>query len=118
VTTALPPIEAERFYRDLEPALARAQLCAPRQRTRAIHAKIAIAEKIFAQTQHPAGDWPRCSVRRQRECLRAGEDSTGEVGARCGMERIPKTICCTNALTLACGSRKSMKRFLPDLQRV
>jgi putative transposase len=42
---ALPPIEAERFYRDLEPALARAQRARHRHRhrhrARAIHAKIA-----------------------------------------------------------------------------
>ena len=44
---ALPPIEAERFYRDLEPALARAQRARQRQRTRAIHAKIANRRKDF-----------------------------------------------------------------------
>ena len=38
---AVPPIEAERFYRDLEPALARAQRARHRHRARAIHAKIA-----------------------------------------------------------------------------
>jgi putative transposase len=43
----LPPIEAERFYRDLEPALARAQRARQRQRTRAIHAKIANRRKDF-----------------------------------------------------------------------
>jgi len=44
---ALPPIEAERFYRDLEPALARAQRARQRQRTRTIHAKIANRRKDF-----------------------------------------------------------------------
>jgi putative transposase len=44
---ALPPIEAERFYRDLEPALARAQRAGHRNRTRAIHAKIANRRKDF-----------------------------------------------------------------------
>jgi putative transposase len=44
---ALPPIEAERFYRDLEPALARAQRARHRNRTRAIHAKIANRRKDF-----------------------------------------------------------------------
>jgi putative transposase len=44
---ALPPIEAERFYRDLEPVLARAQRARHRQRSRAIHAKIANRRKDF-----------------------------------------------------------------------
>src|SRR6202167_1662622 len=44
---ALPPIEAERFYRDLEPVLARAQRARHRQRSRAIHAKIAHRRKDF-----------------------------------------------------------------------
>jgi transposase len=44
---ALPPIEAERFYRDLEPALARAQRARHRNRSRAIHAKIAHRRKDF-----------------------------------------------------------------------
>ena len=44
---ALPPIEAERFYRDLEPALARAQRASHRNRAKAIHAKIANRRKDF-----------------------------------------------------------------------
>ena len=44
---ALPPIEAERFYRDLEPMLARAQRARHRNRSRAIHAKIANRRKDF-----------------------------------------------------------------------
>jgi putative transposase len=44
---ALPPIEAERFYRDLEPILARAQRARHRNRARAIHAKIANRRKDF-----------------------------------------------------------------------
>jgi putative transposase len=44
---ALPPIEAERFYRDLEPLLARAQRARHRNRCRAIHAKIANRRKDF-----------------------------------------------------------------------
>jgi putative transposase len=44
---AIPPIEAERFYRDLEPALARAQRARHRNRARAIHAKIANRRKDF-----------------------------------------------------------------------
>jgi IS605 OrfB family transposase len=44
---ALPPIEAERFYRDLEPPLARAQRARHRNRSRAIHAKIANRRKDF-----------------------------------------------------------------------
>jgi putative transposase len=44
---ALPPIEAERFYRDLEPALARAQRARRRHRAKAIHAKIANRRKDF-----------------------------------------------------------------------
>ena len=44
---ALPPIEAERFYRDLEPALAIAQRACHRNRSRAIHAKIAHRRKDF-----------------------------------------------------------------------
>jgi putative transposase len=42
-----PPIEAERFYRDLEPALARAPRARRRNRSRAIHAKIANRRKDF-----------------------------------------------------------------------
>jgi putative transposase len=44
---ALPPIEAERFYRDLQPILARAQRARHRNRSRAIHAKIANRRKDF-----------------------------------------------------------------------
>jgi putative transposase len=44
---AIPPIEAERFYRDLEPALAIAQRAGHRNRARAIHAKIANRRKDF-----------------------------------------------------------------------
>jgi len=44
---ALLPIEAERFYRDLEPVLARAQRARHRKRSRAIHAKIANRRKDF-----------------------------------------------------------------------
>jgi len=44
---AIPPIEAERFYRDLEPALARAQRARHRNRARTIHAKIANRRKDF-----------------------------------------------------------------------
>src|SRR5229473_1381937 len=44
---SIPPIEAERFYRDLEPALARAQRAGHRNRARAIHAKIANRRKDF-----------------------------------------------------------------------
>jgi IS605 OrfB family transposase len=40
-------IEAERFYRDLEPKLARAQRARKPKRTRAIHAKIANRRKDF-----------------------------------------------------------------------
>jgi IS605 OrfB family transposase len=43
----LPPIDAKRFYRDLEPALARAQRARNRTRTRTIHAKIANRRKDF-----------------------------------------------------------------------
>src|SRR5882724_3698825 len=43
----LPPIEAKRFYRDLEPALARAQRARNRTRTRGIHAKVANRRKDF-----------------------------------------------------------------------
>jgi putative transposase len=44
---SLDPVEAKRFYRDLEPALARAQRARKRHRTRAIHAKIANRRKDF-----------------------------------------------------------------------
>jgi putative transposase len=44
---AVPPIEAERFYRGLEPALAIAQRARHRNRSRAIHAKIANRRKDF-----------------------------------------------------------------------
>jgi putative transposase len=43
----LLPIEAERFYRDLEPALATAQRARHRNRARAIHAKIANRRRDF-----------------------------------------------------------------------
>ncbi len=43
----LQPVEAERFYRDLEPCLARAQRARLRHRARAIHAKIANRRKDF-----------------------------------------------------------------------
>jgi putative transposase len=36
----MPPIDAEQFYRDLEPALARAQRARKNKRTRAIHARV------------------------------------------------------------------------------
>jgi transposase len=44
---ALPPIEAERFYRDLESVLARVQSARHRNRAKAIHAKIANRRKDF-----------------------------------------------------------------------
>src|SRR5258708_36129391 len=44
---AIPPIEAERFYRGLEPALAIAQRARHRNRARAIHAKLANRRKDF-----------------------------------------------------------------------
>jgi putative transposase len=44
---ALRPIEAERFYRDLQPALARAQRARKTGGARAIHAKIANRRKDF-----------------------------------------------------------------------
>jgi putative transposase len=44
---ALTPIEAKRFYRDLEPALAIARRARHRNRARAIHAKIANRRKDF-----------------------------------------------------------------------
>jgi hypothetical protein len=44
---AIPPVDAQRFYRDLEPALARAQRAQKPQRSRAIHAKIAHRRKDF-----------------------------------------------------------------------
>jgi putative transposase len=43
----LPPLDAQRFYRDLEPKLACAQRARHRSRTRAIHAKIANRRKDF-----------------------------------------------------------------------
>jgi putative transposase len=43
----MPPLEAERFHRDLEPVLARAQRARQRHRVRAIHAKIANRRKDF-----------------------------------------------------------------------
>jgi IS605 OrfB family transposase len=43
----LPSIDAKRFYRNLEPALARAQRARNRTRTRAIHAKVANRRKDF-----------------------------------------------------------------------
>jgi IS605 OrfB family transposase len=44
---AVPSIQAERFYRDLEPALALAQRARHRNRSRAIHAKIKNRRKDF-----------------------------------------------------------------------
>jgi putative transposase len=43
----MEPIEAKRFYRDLQPKLARAQRARKTDRTRAIHAKIANRRKDF-----------------------------------------------------------------------
>jgi putative transposase len=43
----LPPVEAKRFHRDLEPKLARAQRARKKPCTRAIHAKIANRRKDF-----------------------------------------------------------------------
>ncbi len=44
---SLENIEAPRFYRDLEPALARAQRAGKKDRVRAVHAKIANRRKDF-----------------------------------------------------------------------
>lgn len=44
---SLPNIEAPRFYRDLEPALARAQRAGKKARVRAVHARIAHRRKDF-----------------------------------------------------------------------
>jgi putative transposase len=46
---AMTPIDAERFYRDLEPALACAQRARKRNRTRALHAKVANRRRDFLQ---------------------------------------------------------------------
>ncbi|HEY2145663.1 MAG TPA: transposase [Steroidobacteraceae bacterium] len=46
-TAAVPAIDAVRFHRDLEPALARAQRARKRKRCKAIHAKIAFRRKDF-----------------------------------------------------------------------
>jgi putative transposase len=43
----MSPVEAKRFYRDLEPKLAKAQRARKKHRTRAIHAKIASRRKDF-----------------------------------------------------------------------
>jgi len=43
----LPPLDAQRLYRDLEPRLACAQRARKRSRTRAIHAKIANRRRDF-----------------------------------------------------------------------
>jgi IS605 OrfB family transposase len=43
----MPPVEAKRFYRDLEPKLKVAQRARNKTRTRAIHAKIANRRKDF-----------------------------------------------------------------------
>jgi putative transposase len=43
----VPPVEAKRFYRDLEPKLASAQRARKKHRTRAIHGKIANRRKDF-----------------------------------------------------------------------
>jgi IS605 OrfB family transposase len=43
----LPPVEAKRFYRDLEPKLAQAQRARKKPRTRAINAKVANRRKDF-----------------------------------------------------------------------
>jgi putative transposase len=43
----MEPIEAQRFYRDLEPKLAQAQRARKKPRSRAIHAKIANRRKDF-----------------------------------------------------------------------
>src|SRR5450631_778398 len=45
--SGLPPIDAGRFYRDLEPALARAQRARKIQRVRSIHAKVSNRRKDF-----------------------------------------------------------------------
>src|ERR1700724_1023367 len=50
---ALPPIEAERFYRALDPVLARAPRARHRNRYRAIHAKIANRRKDFLHKLSP-----------------------------------------------------------------
>ena len=44
---SMPNIEAPRFYRDLEPALGRAQRARKKNRVRAVHAKIAHRRKDF-----------------------------------------------------------------------
>ena len=45
--SGMPPIDAERFYRDLEPALARAQRARKKRRARTIHAKVSNRRKDF-----------------------------------------------------------------------
>jgi len=109
---AIPPIEAERFYRDLEPALARDSGPASKPSPSDSRQDRESAQRILAQTEHPLvksygaiasatsmpplsqrPDWPsRCSMR---------------VGAHF------EPCCSINAMTQACGSMKSMKRFPP-----
>jgi IS605 OrfB family transposase len=45
--SGLPPIDAGRFYRDLEPALARAQRARKTRRARSIHTKVSNRRKDF-----------------------------------------------------------------------
>ena len=110
---SMAPIEAKRFYRDLQLPLARAQRAHKKQRARAIHAKISNRRKDFlhklanrlviANGAIFIGDsmpllWPGL-IKRSRYLMRGG---------------VPLELCFgTNALTQTCGSMKSMKRFLP-----
>lgn len=78
---ALSPIEAERFYGDLEPVLARAQRAGHRNRARAIHAKITNRRKDFLHKLSTHLVKANGALFVERECLRSGKDPTGQVGA-------------------------------------
>jgi putative transposase len=73
---ALPPIEAERFYRDLEPALARAQRARKRGRVRTIH-ECALAGVWFEEVDE-AFSTQTCS----RCDSRAGPKGRKDLGIR------------------------------------
>jgi transposase len=78
---ALENVEAQRFYRDLEPALAVAQRANKKRKTRAVHAKIANRRKDFL---------PKLSTRIVREY---GFISIGNVNsAKLARTRMAKSV--------------------------
>jgi hypothetical protein len=79
-------VEAQRFYRDLEPALATAQRAGKKDRVRAIHARIANRRRDHLHNLSTSLARRRREIFvGKRQCQGPDPNQPGQVGARCRM---------------------------------